>query len=81
MQRTDENIFNDITDTQLLEIYKDIINSRELGIMPTTLRPFAEKIKKRYSLSTTGEASSFALNYFYEEVALRFFSFINKDNS
>ncbi len=80
MQRIDGNIFSDTTNIQLLEIYKDIIGSKELGIMPTTLRPFAERIKERYSLSTTGEALSFALDYFYKEVAFRFFKSIDKDN-
>lgn len=80
MERIDRHIFSDTTNIQLLEIYKDIIGSKELGIIPTTLRPFAERIKERYSLSTIGEASSFALNYFYEEVALRFFKSIDKDN-
>ncbi len=80
MKRIDGNIFSDTTNIQLLEIYKDIIGSRELGIAPTTLRPFAEEIKQQYSLSTIGEASSFALNYFYEEIALRFFKSVDKDN-
>lgn len=66
-------IFKDLTKEELLEIYKDIIGSRELGIRPRTLDKYYREIKTKYNFETLSLAIDFTQKIFYEEIAIRFF--------
>ena len=36
-------LFKDISDEEMLEIYKDILDSKEMGVRPRSLDPYAKK--------------------------------------
>lgn len=66
-------IFKDVTDKELLEMYKDILGSKVLGIRPRSLDPYAQVIKEKCHFEMLSRATNFVIELFYEEVANRFF--------
>jgi len=69
----DFKIFKDITDKELLEIYKDILRSKVVGVRSRTLDIFANDIKEKCHLDVFSQATKFTEELFYEEVAMRYF--------
>lgn len=67
------NVFKNVTNEELLEIYKDILGSKELGIGPRSLDPYAREIREKCHFDVFSEATNFVIKLFYEEVASRFF--------
>lgn len=39
-------LFNGISDEEMLEIYKNILGSKEMGVCPRSLVPYAKKLKR-----------------------------------
>ena len=66
-------IFSECTNEQLLEIYKDIIGSKIMGIKAISFNQYADKLRKICAFKTKAQAIDFAEKLFYEEVAKRFF--------
>lgn len=60
-------------DTKMLEIYKDITGSEELGISPTSLNEYTEKIKEICNFETKSQAMGIAKELFYKETAKRYY--------
>jgi len=69
----DFKIFKDIPDKELLEIYKDILGSKVAGVRPRTLDIFANNIKEKCHFEMLSQATKFAEELFYEEIAMRYF--------
>lgn len=67
-------VFSECTNEQLLEIYKDVIDSKLRGIKAISLNQYAEKLKNIYAFETKAQAIDFAEKLFYEETAKRFFN-------
>lgn len=67
-----ETLFNAISDEEMLEIYKDILESAELGMTARSLDTYANKISKEWSIGFA-QAHSTAENMFYENIAKRYF--------
>lgn len=71
---TDEfKIFKEVSNKELLEMYKDIIGSKELGLRPRTLDPYAQVLKETCHFEMLSRATDFVIELFYEEVAMRYF--------
>lgn len=68
------NIFEKVSDEEMLKIYKDINNSKEVGNRPQTLDVYARKIKEEYHFETLSQTIDFARELFYQEVAKRYFT-------
>lgn len=67
-----ENIFSNCEKEYLRNIHEEILKSKETGIRPFILDEFIHIIQEKYNL-TFSESSHIAENYFFEEVARRFF--------
>lgn len=67
------NIFSECSDKELLEMYKDIIGSEELGIRPKTLDTYTRKLKDMYQFEILSQAIDLTQKLFYREVANRYF--------
>lgn len=74
------NIFKNVSDEEMLEIYKDILGSRVLGMRPRTLDDYAYQIKEKCHFEVLSQATKFAVDLFYEEVASRYFEKIELTN-
>lgn len=70
-------LFKDISDEEMLEMYKDILDSKEMGVRPRSLDPYAKKLKETCRFEMLSQATNFVIEIFYEEVALRYFRNIN----
>ena len=66
-------VFQKVTDKELLDIYKDITKSKELGIRPRSIDKYMERIKESGHVETISQAIDLTINMFYEEVAMRYF--------
>nr|DAW65830.1 MAG TPA: hypothetical protein [Bacteriophage sp.] len=66
-------IFSECTNKQLLKIYKDVIDSKQMGIKAISLNQYAEKLKRICAFEAKAQAIDFAEKLFYEETAKRFF--------
>lgn len=66
-------VFENVTNEELLDIYKDIIGSKELGIRPRTTDKYAQQIKEICHFETFSDATDFVINIFFEEIAMRYF--------
>jgi hypothetical protein len=76
-----ENIFKTINDEELLEIYKDYLGSKELGIGIDSLKKYGKEIKEKYFINvdySLGIGISLAEKMFFEEVAKRYFNTLSK---
>lgn len=67
-------VFSDCTDTQMLEIYKDILGSNIIGIRAKSLDVYAEKLKEICQFETKAQAISLAEKLFSEETSKRFYA-------
>lgn len=70
------NIFFDLSDKELLEIYNDMKENAKLGFSSKRIREFAQKYKDIINFETLSQSISFTEKMFYEEVAERFFKSI-----
>lgn len=70
-------LFKDISDEEMLEMYKDILGSKEMGVRSRSLDPYAKKLKETCRFEMLFQATNFVIEIFYEEVALRYFRNIN----
>lgn len=68
------NIFKNVSEEEMLVIYKDIISSKENGNRPHTLDVYARKIKEEYLFETLSQTIDFVRDLFYQEVAKRYFT-------
>lgn len=66
-------LFKDISDEEMLEMYKDILGSKEMGVRPRSLDPYAKKLKETCRFEMLSQATNFVIEIFYEEVAMRYF--------
>lgn len=66
-------IFENVSDEDMMEMYKDILESKESGIRPRSLDKYANEIKEKCHFEMLSQASNFVIELFYEEVALRYF--------
>ena len=66
-------IFSECTDEELLEIYKDVLGSKLMGIKAISFNQYAKKLKNICAFETKAQAIDFAEKLFYEETAKRFF--------
>ena len=68
------DIFKEVADEEMLEIYKDILRSRELGIRPRSLdNEYTHKIMEITHMDL-GNAAKFTQELFFDEVAKRYFA-------
>lgn len=72
------NVFSDVSEKELLHIYKEILQSREDGLRPRCLDKYIQIIQQKSPLSF-GEGWRYAESYFWEEVARRYFSQIENE--
>lgn len=70
-------LFKDISDEEMLEMYKDILGSKEMGLRPRSLDSYAKQLKETCRFEMLSQATNFVIELFYEEVALRYFRNIN----
>ena len=78
-----ENIFKDTRGTELFEIYKDFLGSKEIGVAIESFKPYAKTIKNIYFPSvdySLGMAISLTEKMFLEEIAKRYFEDLLKDD-
>ncbi len=71
-------IFADVSDEKMLELYKDILGSKELGLRCRSLDSYAQQIKEICHFEMLSQAINFVTELFYEEVAMRYFENLNK---
>ena len=70
-------LFKDVSNEEMLEMYKDILGSKEIGMRPRSLDTYAKKLKETCHFEMLSQGTNFAIEIFYEEVALRYFTNIN----
>lgn len=70
-------LFKNISDEEMLEMYKDILGSKEMGVRPRSLDQCARKLKETCGFEMLSQATNFVIEIFYEEVAMRYFRKIN----
>ena len=68
------DIFKDVPNDELKTIYDDILKSEEDGLRPKSLDPYAEKLREICKFEMFSQATNFAKELFYKEVAKRYFS-------
>lgn len=66
-------LFNNVQDSELKDIYEEILSARKDGLRPRCLDPYINKVRETYPLSV-GEAWRYTEGLFWEEVAKRYFS-------
>lgn len=66
-------IFSECTNEQLLEMYKDVIGSKLMGIKAISFNQYADRLREICAFETKSQAIDFTEKLFYEEVAKRFF--------
>lgn len=66
-------IFVNVSDKEMCEIYKDIVESKEAGLRPRNLDSYAKQIKEICRFEMFSEATDFVIELFYEEIAIRYF--------
>lgn len=71
-------IFSNVSDEEMLKLYKDILGSKELGIRPRSIDTYAQQLKEICNFEIFSQATNFAIELFYEEVAMRYFRKINE---
>ena len=71
-------IFKDMKDKELFEMYKNILESKELGIRPRSLDPYAQVLKEKCHFEMLSQATNFVIELFYEEVAMRYFGNVSE---
>lgn len=74
-------LFKDTSDEEMMEMYKDILGSKEIGVRPRRLDPYAKKLKEVCHFEMLSQATNFVIEIFYEEVAMRYFKTIDNKNS
>lgn len=71
-----DNVFKDIDDFELKEIYKDYIGSKILGFSVVSFKPYAKQLKDKY-FSTLDYSLNLCIDIvkgmYFEEVADRYF--------
>ena len=67
-------IFKNVTDAEMVEMYKDIQKSKEEGLRPRRLDEYVNIIKEKCHFEMLSQATDFTVKLFYEEVAKRYFS-------
>lgn len=72
------NVFSDVSEKELLHIYKEILQGREDVLRPRCLDKYIQIIQQEYPLSF-GEGWRYAEIFFWEEVARRYFSQIENE--
>lgn len=68
------DIFKDTSDDELKSIYNDILKSEEDGLRAKSLDFYAENLREICKFKMFAQATSFAKELFYEEVAKRYFN-------
>lgn len=71
-----ENIFKNLNKEELMEIYKDYLGSKAIGISVNSFKKYAEEIKDKYFAHidySLGMCITIVEKMFFEEVANRFF--------
>lgn len=71
-------LFKNVSDEEMLEMYKNIMESKETGMRPKSLDPYAKQLKEACHFEMMSQATNFVIELFYEEVAMRYFNEINK---
>ena len=66
-------LFKDVSDEEMLEMYKDILGSKEMGVRPRSLDTYVKQLKEICHFEMFSQAINFAIELFYEEVAMRYF--------
>ena len=70
-------LFKDISDEEMLEMYKDILGSKEMGLRPRSLDSYAKQLKETCRFEMLSQAANFVIELFYEEVAMRYFKTVD----
>ena len=70
-------LFKDVSDDEMLEMYKDILGSKEMGVRPRSLDTYAKQLKEICHFEMLSQATNFVLELFYEEIAMRYFKSIS----
>lgn len=70
-------LFKDISDKEMLEMYKDILGSKEMGLRPRSLDSYAKQLKETCRFEMLSQATNFVIELFYEEVAMRYFKTVD----
>ncbi len=70
-------LFKDISDEEMLEMYKDILGSKEMGLRPRSLDSYAKQLKETCRFEMLSQATNFVIELFYEEVAMRYFKTVD----
>lgn len=72
-----KNIFINVTDDELLEIFYDYLGSKELGIAVKSFKSYALQIKEKYFSNIPENQLSVCMDIvqrmFFEEIATRYF--------
>jgi hypothetical protein len=74
-------IFIEVPVQEMFEMYQDIIESKEAGLRPRSLDPYAKRLKEICHFEMISQATDFAVELFYEEIAKRYFKNYNKEES
>jgi signal transduction histidine kinase len=67
-----KNIFYKAADEELVEIYKDYLGSKQIGMSVASLKPYADQIKEDIRHIELWNCLKLAEQYFFEEVAKRY---------
>lgn len=67
------DIFKDTNELELINIYKDILQSEEDGISPRSLDKYARQVQEICKYDMFSKATDFTKELFYKEVAKRYF--------
>lgn len=66
-------IFKNISDDELLEIYKDILESKEFEMSADSLKEYVNKIKEICNFKSASQGYKMTEELFYDEIAMRYF--------
>lgn len=73
---TIQELFQNVDDTEMKNLYEAILRAREEGLRARELDPYITKVVERYPSLTFGEAWRMVEPVFFEEVTRRYFSII-----
>lgn len=68
------DIFKNASENELKIIYDDILKSEEDGLRPKSLDVYAEKLREICKFEMFSQATNFAKELFYKEIAKRYFT-------
>ena len=70
------DIFDNVSDIELKNIFEDIAESRNCGNRPRSLDSYYNEVMNLCKMKTIGEAIPLTDRLFYDEVAKRYFKHI-----